>query len=72
MGDAMTVKRYHFFDPPIDCLAPSRTRSVYVTEADYLALEQELDQLAVKVKMLRNSLESVEKDAKQMREASYE
>ena len=40
-----TAKRYHFFDPPIDFLAPSRTRSAYVTEADYLVLEQERDQL---------------------------
>ena len=47
-----TAKRYHFFDPPIDFLAPSRTRSAYVTEADYLVLEQERDQLKAKVALL--------------------
>ena len=33
----MTAKRYQFFNPPSDFLVASRTRSVYVAEADYLA-----------------------------------
>ena len=44
------AKRYHFFDPPIDFLAPSRTRSAYVTEADYLALEQAAQEAVANLK----------------------
>ena len=41
-----TVKRYYFFDQPIDFLAPSRSRSAFVAEADYLVLQQAAQEAA--------------------------
>ena len=48
-----TVKRYYFFDQPIDFLAPSRSRSAFVAEADYLVLQQAAQEAARALELVR-------------------